>query len=127
VNAIFVSYAHADLSFVRELRSGLVKSGHEVWLDVDEIAPSDDWLASIERALENAEALVFVVSRESLRSESCMHELRLAAAHGKRIIALIRSCVEDKPMPDELAGSESIKAPCRNNLAVVLQHLDRTL
>ena len=127
MNAIFVSYAHAGLSFVRELRAGLVKSGHEVWLDVDEMEPSDDWLASIERALEDAEAFVFVVSRESLRSENCMQELRLAEAHGKRIIALIRGGVEAMAMPHELAGRESIDAASRNELATVLQHVDRTL
>jgi TIR domain len=127
VNAIFVSYSRTDLSFVHELRSCLVKGGHEVWLDVDAIAPSDDWLASAERALEVAAAVLFVVSPESLRSESCMHELRHAADHGKRMIAVIRSGVADKLMPDELAESESIDALDRDDLAAVLQHLDRTL
>jgi len=127
MSAIFVSYARADLSFVRELRSELVKSGHEVWLDVEQIALDDDWLAAIEAAVEHAEALVFVVSRESLRSESCMHELRLAAAHRKRIIALSCGGVEDKSLPEELASSESILTPCRHEVAAVREHLDQTL
>jgi hypothetical protein len=106
VTSIFVSYSRADLEFVQALRAALAGGGHDVWLDVDEIAPSDDWLASIERALEEATAVLFVVSPEALCSEICMHELRCAAAHGKRIVALVRDGVGDEALPDELAGAE---------------------
>lgn len=114
----FVSYSRADSHFVRELRAALVEGGHEVWLDVDEIDPSDNWLASIDRALEDAAAVLFVVSPDSFRSEICMHELRRAAAHRKRIIALTRGGVDDEAVPDELAGAESIDVG--NGFAAVL-------
>jgi transcriptional regulator GlxA family with amidase domain len=127
VTRIFVSYAHADSRFAQELRVALVQNGHEVWLDADEIDPSVDWRVSVERALANAKAVVFVASTASLRSQECLHELRQAAAHGKRIVAITLPGVGKEPLPAELAGAPSIDAGDRTDLAAVIQRLDRAL
>jgi hypothetical protein len=123
VTSIFVSYARADSRFVQELRAALVAEGHRVWLDVDELGPSEDWLASIERAVEEATSFLFVVSPESVRSEICLHELRHATAHGRRVVALIRAGVEDVPLPDELAAAESIRTGNRDEVAAAVARL----
>jgi hypothetical protein len=126
MNWVFISYARADSEFVHELRAALVKGGHEVWLDADELAPSDEWLPSVERALEGARAVVFVASPQSLRSRECMHELRHAAAQGKRIVVLIRDGGEQATMLDELVGAESIDARNGGDFAALLLRLKGT-
>jgi hypothetical protein len=46
------------------------------------------------RVLQEATAVLFVVSPESLRSEICMHELRHAAAHVRPRVALMGGGVQ---------------------------------
>jgi TIR domain len=127
VSGIFVCYAHADSRFAQDLRAGLVQDGLEVWLDADELDPTDDWRVSVERALAGAKAVVFLASASSLRSEECLHELRLAVAHGKRIVAIRLAGVGNERLPEELAGAVSIEAGERTDLAALLRGLDRTL
>jgi hypothetical protein len=111
VTRIFISYARADCRFVQELRATLVESGHEVWLDVDEIRPGDDWLAAIESAVEAVSSVVFVVSPDALRSDYCLHELRYAAEHGKQIVAVVvRGEVDGRQLPPEVEASEWVDA-----------------
>ena len=124
MTGIVVSYARGDVRFAQELRAALAEHGHEVWLDIDEIEPGDDWLASIERALEEAGAVVFVATPESLRSQMCMRELRLAATHGRPIVAVARGHVGEGPLPDELAGAEWIDIGRDDDFAPVLLRLN---
>jgi hypothetical protein len=124
---VFVSYSHAESPFAHQLRAALVDAGHEVWLDVDQIQPTDEWLTLIESALEQAEAVVFVVTPEFFRSGICMHELRRATAHGKWRLALIRGGVDDQPLPSELEGTEAIDSHGPPDFRAVLTQLARTV
>jgi WD40 repeat protein len=87
---LFVSYSRKDRSFVERLSEALKVSGQDIWVDLQDIRPSEDWLNAIHLAIEGADAFVFVVSPDSVDPTSvCAQEIEHAVAHNKRIIPIV--------------------------------------
>jgi len=86
---VFVSYARADIAFVRKLTAALEAAGHETWVDWEGIEPSANWMAKIEGAIDAAKAVVFVISPESCASTVCGQELDHAIQRNKRLIPVL--------------------------------------
>jgi WD40 repeat protein len=101
--AIFVSYSRRDAAFVRQLHEGIVARGRETWVDWEGIPPTADWMREIHRAIEAAEAVVFVLSPDSIASTVCAQELAHAVTHHKRLIPVVCRTVEPTKTPPELA------------------------
>jgi WD40 repeat protein len=100
VSDLFISYSRTDAEFVRRLHKAFEDHGADAWTDWEDIAPSADWMAEIYRAIEGANAFVFVLSPDSVRSEICGRELAHAAAHNKRIIPVVARAVDPDLVPD---------------------------
>ena len=60
---VFISYSRNDSDFVRALHNRLTGEGRDVWVDWEDIPPSADWLADIERAIDASD--VFFIHHES--------------------------------------------------------------
>ncbi len=101
--AIFVSYSRRDTAFVCRLHEGIVARGHQTWVDWEGIPPSADWMREIHRAIESAEAVVFVLSPDSIASAVCAQELAHALTHHKRLIPVVCREVEPAKTPPGLA------------------------
>jgi hypothetical protein len=86
---VFVSYSRKDREFVRRLHDALRRSGRDVWVDWEDIPPSAEWLAEIERGIESADTFVFVLSPDSVSSQTCGIECAHAAKLGKRIVPVV--------------------------------------
>jgi WD40 repeat protein len=86
---VFISYSRRDSEFVYRLREAVIEAGHRTWLDKEKIPPSDLWLARIKSAIDEAEAVVFVLSPASLASEVCGKELDYAFSRNKRVIPVV--------------------------------------
>lgn len=71
----FVSYARADIERVREFVARLNEQGIRTWIDVDALAPGENWVHSIEVGLENAAGLIVFLSRASVNSTWVHSEL----------------------------------------------------
>lgn len=75
---VFLSYAHPDGALADALAADLEKRGLSVWSHEAELLPGDNvWLRNGE-ALKNSEAMVVLVSPESMRSEWVQHEIEYA-------------------------------------------------
>ena len=61
--AIFVSYSCVDADFVNVLATWLVKNNANVWIDKWELNVGDSLIDRIQNAIENAGALLVVLSR----------------------------------------------------------------
>jgi hypothetical protein len=71
--------------------------GHDVWVDLEDIQPSDDWLNAIRAAIEGADAFVFTVSPDSVDPSSiCGQEIDHAVRHNKRIIPIVCRAVDTR-------------------------------
>ena len=87
---LFVSYSRKDRVFAEQLAPALEARRQHVWIDLQDIRPSEEWLAAIHAAIEGADAVVFVVSSDSLDPASvCIQEIDYAALHNKRLIPVI--------------------------------------
>lgn len=91
-NHVFISYSREDSEFVDRLKNDLRQSGFDVWLDTEEILPGQNWQKSIEKAISNAFAYIFVSSRQSTRREQSYiyKELNLAFEKYARLSPNIR-------------------------------------
>ena len=103
--AVFISYSRNDFYFAESLAFHLDREGIPTWLDANHLAPGGDWAAEIDRALDEAQTVVLVLTPDSMRSEYVRREWQRALAHGDRLIlALFRSC----KLPPELQHARRV-------------------
>jgi len=104
--SVFISHSRKDKDFVGELKEALEKHSYDVWVDVEDILPTEDWLAGVYSGIEKADAFVFVISSDSIRSEDCQRELDHAVEHNKRLVPImtarwtIRRCPNRSVFPN---------------------------
>jgi hypothetical protein len=97
--AVFISYSRRDYYFAESLAFHLAERGIANWLDANHLTPGGEWAEEIDRALDEAQTVVLVVTAASVRSEYVRREWQRALAQGDRLIlALFRSC----KLPPEL-------------------------
>lgn len=73
--AVFISHSHHDREFVDKLALNLVSARVNVWLDRWELKAGDSLIEKIEQGLEDASALIVVLSCHSVESAWCRKEL----------------------------------------------------
>jgi WD40 repeat protein len=94
---VFISYSRVDHAFVLALVDELRKAGRSVWVDLDGIRPTTEWLKEIFAAIDAANDVIFVLSPEAASSRFCGLELDHAAKRGKRLIPLLLRPVVSVP------------------------------
>jgi hypothetical protein len=100
---VFVSYSRRDQRFVHEFHAALAAAQRDVWIDWEDIPPSAEWLKEIERAIESADTVVFVISPDSASSQTCRHECAYAAECHKRIVPIVVRDISAAALPEPLA------------------------
>jgi hypothetical protein len=73
---VFVSYDTRDESFATDLRKRLGELGMKVWNPADELYPGSNWLLETGKALERADAVVFLLSSKFSRSKWTQFEMQ---------------------------------------------------
>ncbi|MBI3915120.1 MAG: TIR domain-containing protein [Chloroflexi bacterium] len=105
---VFISYSRKDRDFVRALHDALKKRNRDTWVDWEGIPPTAKWLAEIYDGIEKADTFVFVISPDSVASETCQKEIAHAAKHNKRIVPIVRREVGPKDVPPPLGDYQWI-------------------
>ena len=77
-STIFLSYAHADKAKAQRIASALEKSGYVVWWDAL-IEGGSRFAKSIDEALDKADAVVVLWSKDSIESDWVKDEARTPA------------------------------------------------
>src|SRR6266576_695146 len=72
-----MSYAQPDRAVASHLADDLTQAGIDVWFD-QKLRPGDNWQDQITRHIENAEAVVVLISPSSLQSEWVAREWTMA-------------------------------------------------
>ncbi|MEL6408463.1 MAG: TIR domain-containing protein [Chloroflexota bacterium] len=91
---VFISYSRKDSEFVHKLFDDIKGTGKEVWADFEDIPKAADWWNEIKAGIDAADAFVFVISPDSVRSEICRDEIEHAVAANKRILPLLHREIE---------------------------------
>jgi tetratricopeptide (TPR) repeat protein len=87
---VFISYSRRDQPFARRLYEALAQNSKKVWIDWNDIPDGVSFMNAIRDAIENADSVLFIVSRNSLSSEICNEELAYAIACSKRLFPVVR-------------------------------------
>jgi TIR domain len=89
---VFVSYSRRHKRFVEgTLVPALAAHGKEVWIDLEDSPPAADWRAQVLAGVAAANAVVLVISPDSLASPVCGEELaRAVELNNKRLIPVVR-------------------------------------
>lgn len=101
---VFICYAREEKKLVNTLESRLVESGRTIWLDVHRIEPSVQWRQAIERGIDMAINVIFVLSPDAIDSTECRRELGSAFRHNKRLIPILAKSVEGCEIPEAVAN-----------------------
>jgi hypothetical protein len=75
---VFLSYSSADREAASQIADHLSREGHNVWVADDALRPGDNWSLEIGKALANSEAMIILLSPDSVRSERVRQELEFA-------------------------------------------------
>src|SRR5450755_3600774 len=69
MNRVFLSHSSKDKDFVRELYRRLTRDGVPCFFDAESIGWGDNWVRALERAIDECEHIVFVMSPDFCNSE----------------------------------------------------------
>jgi hypothetical protein len=100
---IFISYTHADGTFVQRLIDGLQQSGLRPWIDKLDLRGGDSLIQKIGSAISASTYMLAIISPRSVRSKWVNEELSLAltvqfAGGDLTVIPIVRSIsAEDLP------------------------------
>lgn len=87
---IFISYARADYDeHVKEFKVELNDLGFRTWVDVDFIPGGEMWMDVIGEALDKCDALLLVVTQQSLDSPNVKMEYRDYIHQGRPLIPVL--------------------------------------
>ena len=111
---IFISYSRNDKDFTKKIVRALEGKDLEIWIDMEKIPPSVGWEDEIYRGIEEADAFLFLISPDSVRSDMCNKEIAYAIQNGKRIVTARIRDTESALIPPEVSKIQWIS--CRDGL-----------
>lgn len=86
-NEVFISYSRKDFEKVRTIKKEIDKSvGIDCWMDLNGIESGDRFKKVIISAINCHDALLFMLTPQSMNSPVALKELAFAASKGKRIV-----------------------------------------
>ena len=75
---VFISHAHQDVGFARQLTSDLHRHGYSTWLAPDSIRPGEKWAEAIQRGLQESVIFVVVLTPSGVASRWVQTETNIA-------------------------------------------------
>ena len=103
---IFISYAHLDRSRVKPIVARLEQAGHEIWIDSIKLKLGDNIAERINDGISAAEAVLVIVSKNSMSSKWVQHEFSSIALSeiSKRQPKVVPVLLDAGPVPSYLAN-----------------------
>lgn len=112
---MFISYALPEKEWAKELASRLSDAGLEAWYVDQELLPGDNWQLRIGQALEEADAMIVLLSPDWANSRFARHEIQYALGSPKFKGRLIPVVVRPtKKIPWILRRLQSLKGDPSN-------------
>jgi hypothetical protein len=89
----FLSYSRANKDFAIKLAKELKSEGFYVWLDQLDIPAGSRWDTEVEKALEECEIFMIILTKASINSENVLDEIGYAVDNSKRFLpVMLETC-----------------------------------
>ena len=124
---IFISYSRSDLKLAQKIVDALSACKLDTWIDWKSIPKGEDWEQEIYRGIEEADAFLFLISPDSVKSEMCNREIAHAVKNGKRILPVFIADAENKriyDVTDQFLYNEQKEEIHRRNFIICRQGSD---
>jgi len=121
---VFLAYAEADKRVMQGIRNRLWREGFTVWTNQTDIQTGEAFQEAINRGIEEADTLVYLLSQDSVTSEYCQQELDYAFSLNKQIIPIKLGDVAPEKIPQILQGLHYIDLT--DNIQDEDYHLDES-
>ncbi|MBT9311992.1 TIR domain-containing protein [Leptothoe kymatousa] len=99
---VFLSYAEEDFATREIVRYRLLQAGVTVWTNTVDIRMGEDFESAIQRGIEEADNVVYLISQASLASDYCQMEIDQALDLNKRIIPMLVEAIDVSRLPDTI-------------------------
>lgn len=108
-NRVFISYSRKDGAFAGKLCAALIAAGYYAYLDTKDILPGEHWRPRLEDLIRRADAVVFLISPDSIdrwdspppEESVCAWEIRRTVELGKQLVPVLwRSLGGQRPPPE---------------------------
>jgi len=98
---VFLSHAESDKAVTEKIRRTLIRQGFTVWTNRTDIKTGTNFQEVINRGIEEADNLVYLISPNSLKSQYCQQEIAYASKLNKHIIPLLIEPTDLNDIPSE--------------------------
>lgn len=85
---VFISYSHSDTEYLKQIVDYLTNNNIAIWYDAN-LEGGDDWRDEITIAIDEAFAMLIVISENAMHSHYCTYEWSYGMGTGMPIIPLI--------------------------------------
>ncbi|MDX2140508.1 MAG: TIR domain-containing protein [Chloroflexota bacterium] len=85
---IFISYSRTDTEYATHLTKELLRRGYLVWLDRTSVQVGDEFMRKIARGIQEADAVVVLMSEAAEKSDWVPNELLIAKKLNKPILPI---------------------------------------
>jgi len=117
MSSIFISYVEEDTEIAGEIADGLESAGFHTWYYQRDTVPGAQYLIQVGQAIEDCQAIVLVISPDSLGSKHVTNEVVRAYESGKDFVPVLYNITdpefkEQQPLwRQALGASTSIVIP----------------
>ena len=98
---VFISYSRKDSAFAEQLVSALSERQFSAYLDTKDIAPGEPWQKRLGKLILAADAVVFLLSPDAVKSPICRWEVEEAGRRQKRVLPVVHRPTELAAIPPE--------------------------
>ena len=86
---VFISYSQTDKAIKDSVYWRLLQAGITVWTDTVDIQSGEDFEVAIQRGIEQADSVIYLISAASIQSDYCQKEIEVALKLNKRILPML--------------------------------------
>jgi hypothetical protein len=105
---VFLSYAHKDNHYRKQVQKALEKRGLSVWVDDRGISPGVSWQEAVQEAIDSACVVVVILSPDAKESRYVNRELNYADNQKKRIFPILARGSSKNAVPFIVSGIQFI-------------------
>jgi hypothetical protein len=105
---VFLSYAHKDNHYRKQVQKALEKRGLTVWVDDRGISPGVSWQEAVQDAIDDACVVVVILSPDAKESRYVNRELNYADNQKKRIFPILARGNSKNAVPFIVSGIQFV-------------------